>query len=55
MKIPVIPPLTLDKFNSIGERYPIFPDEIDCIELDPKGDFTAEKKLEHKEGKNDGC
>lgn len=31
MDIPVIPPLTLDKFNSIGEIYPIFPDEIDCI------------------------
>lgn len=53
MKIPVIPPLTLNKLNSIGEKYPIFPDEIDRIELDPKGDFTAEKKLEHEEVKND--
>lgn len=28
MDIPIIPPLTLGKFNSIGEIYPIFPDEV---------------------------
>lgn len=42
MDIPVIPPLTLDKFNSIGEIYPIFPDEVYVgIDLARGKDITA--------------
>lgn len=50
MDIPVIPPLTLDKFNSIGEIYPIFPDEVYVsIDLARGKDMTA-----HDEQRSDG-
>lgn len=50
MDIPVIPPLTLEKFNSIGEIYPIFPDEVYVgIDLAREKDMTT-----HDEQRSDG-